>query len=313
MTVREQALAIVETHEALEAAYIAKSAELAAVSAELTTTKAALAECQAQNPSTPSGKPVPTGNLPGWRFLMAEDFNTDVALGAYPGPYAGKVDVYGPPTTSGTYYDTSRDPAYGRPPEKWGEYNARKTITVQGGVLRKHLHTEGVRPYVAALLPQIPNVAKNGYWTYQTYGRYEVCARVANPMPGYKFAWLTWPLTGGNTLNGELDHPEQDFNDLSKVSFFVHHAPSTPSPHQHGGSVACDLRQWHTFTIEWSPNLVVYRIDGKEVFRDTDRIPAQPMRWVLQTETHLSGTAPAVNVADDVEIDWLAMWAYQSA
>lgn len=34
---------------------------------------------------------------------------------------------------------------------------------------------------------------------------------------------------------------------------------------------------WHTAVIEWSPNLVVFRFDGLEIGRTSERIPSAPM------------------------------------
>jgi hypothetical protein len=71
-----------------------------------------------------------------------------------------------------------------------------------------------------------------------------------------------------------------------------------------------DPNQWHTTVIEWSPNLVVFKLDGVEVGRSTTRIPNTPMHWVLQTETKLGGTRPANSVAGNVQIDWVSSWTY---
>src|SRR4051812_397031 len=85
--------------------------------------------------ASPSGEVMPTGDLPGWRYLLGEDFDTDVPLGGFPGtwgfpgPYAGKIDVY-----PQTYFDTSRNTA--RPPAQWGQYDAARVVSVSEGVLR---------------------------------------------------------------------------------------------------------------------------------------------------------------------------------
>lgn len=258
------------------------------------------------------GTPPP---VTGWRPLMSEDFDTPVTLGtaaasgssrvmsAYP-----NIGVY--PTS---YFDTSRNA--GRPPATQGQYDANATVSVAGGVLTKHLHTVGVRPKVCALLPMLPvddpAVTVSGSWTYQTYGRYEIVARFPDDIDGYKVAWLLWPMTGGNSLNGEIDFPEHDLGQQTHTAAFLHHAPSTPSPSQHGsGSIAVGLTGWHTYTTEWTPGKVEFFIDGVSVWDDTDRVPSQPMRWVIQTETQISSTPPSTSESGDVEIDSVAVWAY---
>jgi hypothetical protein len=66
--------------------------------------------------------------------------------------------------------------------------------------------------------------------------------------------------------------------------------------------------------IEWSPNLVVFRLDGVEVGRTAERVPTTAMHWVLQTETAMDITAPpSPSVSGNVQLDWVAAWAYDPA
>lgn len=259
--------------------------------------------------ASPSGEPMPDSDVPGFSLIWNDDFDIDCPLGGFPTAYAGRVDHYPP-----TYFDTSRNA--GRPAATQGQYDAARTVSVSNSVLRKWLHseydpaTQAYRPKVCALLPVIPSTVTSNKWRYQTYGRYAIRARVMNPMPGFKFAWLLWPQSDSRPLDGEIDNPEQNFDVLSQVGAFVHHAPDTPSPAQHSYTGACDLTQWHTFVTEWSPNLVRVIRDGVEVMRDTDRIPSKPMRWVIQTETTVTAAPPAPTVQGIVEIDWSASWKY---
>jgi hypothetical protein len=61
--------------------------------------------------------------------------------------------------------------------------------------------------------------------------------------------------------------------------------------------------------IEWSPNLVVFTLDGSEIGRTTTRVPNTPMHWVLQSETSLK-TGTAADAKVNLMIDWVAAWAY---
>ena len=89
----------------------------------------------------------------------------------------------------------------------------------------------------------------------------------------------------------------------------MHHQNATTGSDQDWFKVAVDVRQWHTYTIEWSPGLVVFRVDGDEIGRTTKRVPNTPMHWVLQTETSLK-TGTAADAKVNVMIDWVAAWAY---
>lgn len=44
--------------------------------------------------------------------------------------------------------------------------------------------------------------------------------------------------------------------------------------------------------MEWSPNLVVFKLDGVQIGRTSERIPNTAMHWVIQTETSISSVAP---------------------
>ncbi len=64
---------------------------------------------------------------------------------------------------------------------------------------------------------------------------------------------------------------------------------------------------WHTATIEWTPERITFNLDGQTwTTTDPEVIPTDSMRWVLQTETLLTDTAPDPAVSGHVEIDWVA-------
>jgi beta-glucanase (GH16 family) len=61
---------------------------------------------------------------------------------------------------------------------------------------------------------------------------------------------------------------------------------------------------------EWTPNYVRFYLNDRLFCEATERIPNTPMRWVLQTETRLSGGAPPTSAAGSVYIDWVSVWKY---
>jgi beta-glucanase (GH16 family) len=247
--------------------------------------------------SATSASSAPRGDLPGWRQLFVDDFDVDVPLGSFPSAVSARWGAYRYPAK-----DTS----------KRGTYWPERVVSVAGGVLTKRIHSENGTPLVAALTPKVPGSSKFG----QMYGRYEVRFRVNRLTPGYKIAWMLWPDAGTNTTgaasggggNGEIDWPEMDLNEPN-VWGFVHHMNATVGSDQDWFKAAVDIRQWHTYAMEWSPGLIVLRLDGVEIGRTTTRVPSTPMHWVLQTETSLD-TAPAADAQIDVMIDWVAAWGY---
>lgn len=261
------------------------------------------------------GDELPTGDLPGWDHIWGEDFNTDVPLGSFPGTvYGPKIRVY-----PNYYYDTSNNIAARKDNGTSGQYNAATVCSVKDSVLTKHLHTVGKRPQVAALVPYFGG---SGKWPGQLYGRYAIRMRVPAPIPGYKIAWLTWPDVGTNTAgsvdgvggNGEIDYPENNLRTLAGTAGFMHRQNATQNNDQYAtGNIPVDMREWHTYVIEWSPNLCRFLLDDREVGKTTERVPKTAMHWVIQTETEITSTPPATDVVGDLLIDWASIWKYAPA
>lgn len=288
--------------------------------AENATLRTALAECEAQAPDYPSGIPMPTTDLPSWRWIWGDDFTDwEAAVGSI-APTGGGQITPALPGRWGFYPNTYKDTS------KRGTYTPEKTVSVSNGVMRVRIHTDStLTPRVCAPVPMIFGPDKNTWpdvnktWPDQTYGRYAVRCRFPRPIPGYKVAWLLWPETGTNTTGhpngggwGEIDFPETNLDVLDKVGGFVHYLNATVGSDQYAMPVkSVDMRQWHTYVIEWSPGIVRFLLDDVTIGGTTNRVPNGPMRWVLQTECRLDLTAnPGAAVIGDVEIDWAAVWAY---
>ncbi|HET9518624.1 MAG TPA: glycoside hydrolase family 16 protein, partial [Actinoplanes sp.] len=231
----------------------------------------------------PSGRTMPVGDLPGWRQIFADNFATDVPLGSFPARVAHKWDAY-----PDGWRDTSKN----------GTYMPSKVISVRNGVMDLHLRTENGRRLVAA---PTPKPASRG----QLYGRYAVRFK-ADPVAGYKVAWLLWPLSE-QWSEGEIDFPEGNLN--SRIWGFMHHRGDPLAKHSY--RTKATFASWHTAVIEWTPEHVKFILDGTTVGTTTDRstIPNKPMRWVLQTETVLDGTVPRATATGHVLIDWVAMYS----
>jgi hypothetical protein len=242
-----------------------------------------------------SGDRMPYGDLPGWRQLFAEDFTAPVALGSFPASASSQWGAYPWP-----WKDTSG----------FGRYAPKRTVSVANGVLSANIHTgageDGASyPLVAALTPKLQGTAEHGV----TYGRFAVRFR-ADLLPGYKVAWLLWPDSDNQRSDGEIDFPEMNL-DSPNVYGFMHRRDASSGSDQMWAKVPMDVRQWHTAVIEWSPNKLVFLLDGVEIGRTTERVPDGPMHWVLQTETALhTSSAPSSQVRGNVQIDWVAAWAY---
>jgi len=237
----------------------------------------------------PSGEAMPVGDLNGWRQGFRDDFADDVPLGKFPEAVADKWRAYPSPVK-----DTFRR----------GTYSPHKVVSVSDGVLNENIHAEGRVFMVAAILPNVPDSGDHG----QTYGRYAVRFK-ADAIDGYKMAWLLWPDSEHWPRDGEIDFPERDLRSTA-VKGFVHHQGARQGSDQSSAGAPYDANTWHTTVIEWSPDLVVFTLDGVEIGRITDRVPRTPMHWVLQTETMLTAKKPPKAAAGNVQIDWVSVWQY---
>jgi hypothetical protein len=229
---------------------------------------------------------MPIGNLPGWKQVFTDDFTADVPLGNFPRAVSSKWQAYSYPTK-----DTSRRGTY------WPE----KVVSVKNGMLNKHLHTENGTHMVSTLRPKLTSSTPYG----QLYGRFAVRFK-ADPVPGYKVAWLLWPSSGAWPRDGEIDFPE---GDLDKTIYaFSHHRGARWGTEQAAFATNKTFKDWHTAVIEWLPNRCTFILDGKVIGSTTDRVPNTPMWWGIQTETALR-SKPVAAAAGNVQIDWVSVWA----
>src|SRR2546427_410289 len=74
---------------------------------------------------------------------------------------------------------------------------------------------DGAHFIVNAPVPLLPTML---------YGRYAVRFK-ADPVPGYKTAWLLWPDSGNWPADGEIDFPENSLD--GNACAFVHHLGAT--------------------------------------------------------------------------------------
>jgi hypothetical protein len=254
--------------------------------------------------AAPGGEPMPRGDLPGWKMIFSEDFETPLALGQW-GDCSPKTFVCSrlPDAYTGRWW------AY---PEGWpdtsghGRYSPGRTLSIADGVFDIFVHTENGRHLVSAPVPLING---SGGPLGQLYGRYVVRFK-ADAQQGYKVAWLLWPDSETWPRDGEIDFPEANLDGM--VTGFVHYQAGTAPNDQDGFYTGVPFAgAWHTAVTEWTPAAVRFILDGKMVGTATERIPDTPMHWVLQTETALDGSVPADEASGHIRIDWVAVYAPQ--
>lgn len=232
-----------------------------------------------------------TNDLPGWKYIFGDSFETNAASGQF----LNKYQNWGAYDTG--WQDTSRR----------GMYDTNQ-LSVQNGVMNIAMGTgaDG-KPRTSVPFPLI-NGRNSADEINQLYGRYEVRFR-ADAIQGYKTAFLLWPKSEVWPRDGEIDFPEGAVN--GNIEGYVHRQGAS-----HGGDQAwfhtnTGYTTWHTATIEWSPNLVRLMLDGNVIGQTNTRVPNTPMHWVLQTETCLDGCAIPANASGNVQIDYVKVWKYQ--
>lgn len=202
---------------------------------------------------------------PGGPVQFDEQFADDAAEGEFRRVYGDRFDVY--PTG---WRDTS----------KRGVYRPDQVLSVQDGRLRFRLQQVDSEPASAAVVPRLPHYG-------QRYGRYTVRLR-ADPVPGWKLAFLLWPDSERWPADGEIDFPDADLQHT--IGAFLHHADAAGGKEEFGTDATFD--DWHTAVVEWSPGRVRFLLDGTLVGTSTTGVPDTSMHFVLQTETGSTADEP---------------------
>lgn len=245
---------------------------------------AALVAAVANPPADgPSGEPIPIGDLPGWRQTFSDDFTTPVAAGRFTdSTYASRWATYD------GFSDTAGVGVY-----------SNDGVSVHGGVLDMDVRTVHGVPRAAAVVPLV-----DGRWGGQRYGRFSVRMQ-ADAVDGYGAAFLLWSDTN-DWDDGEVDFPE---GSLSSTVFANNHCPGDPEQK----CVSVPLRgvtfqQWHTYTIDWTPDRLAFEVDGSVVASTTVDIPRRSLHWVMQVGT-VDGVPPA-DASGHVRVDWATAYRY---
>lgn len=174
----------------------------------------------------------------------------------------------------------------------------------------------------ALALSAVPRPDAPGSWTTggvsnwrdaQTYGRWTIRFR-ATPSAVQSLHFLLWPSS--DSWPPEIDIAESWSTDRSRVDGFVHFVGGSGARDRRNGSVATDFRTWRTVSVEWTPQAIVYRLDGVEWFRATGAaVPHQPMWLALQTETQICDRTRSSCTSDPwgapvVEVDRVVVERY---
>lgn len=191
---------------------------------------------------------------------------------------------------------------------QWGAYTGRTT----GGVGRHDPANISVRDGVMTITSHGRESAGMAWLPGQLYGRWEVRART-HAGNGYGPVILLWPDAEDWPRGGEINFLEIPGGDRTLTHFIVHFGRDN---RQVGTEVEGDFTQWHTYAVEWAPDHVAGFIDGREIFRTTDRsqIPPRSMHLAIQQDIGPYGTdwIPARDATTPatvpLDVDWVRIY-----
>ncbi|MGW0550298.1 glycoside hydrolase family 16 protein [Streptomyces altiplanensis] len=259
------------------------------------------------------GDSMPRGDCGPFRQVFAENFNGDtVPLGSFSDcdHHADTKDAYCA-GLEGTYrdewwaypsgwQDTATSGADGNSVRSvGGAYHPEDTVSVgpagngDGRMsIRMWRPEDGGPVHAAAVVPK--------KLMEQTYGKFSERFRVVKAAPGYKSAHL-WYGDGC-----EIDYPEQNWTDT--ITAFTH---PCDGGRQDMFATGARWTDWHTTSVEWTPDEIRYYLDGALVGSSTRGVPSGPLSWILQNESALYGPPAAPGSSAQLDITWVAGYAYE--
>jgi beta-glucanase (GH16 family) len=145
----------------------------------------------------------------------------------------------------------------------------------------------------------------------QRYGKYVMRVRFDRGY-GVRVAGLLWPSNG-------VWPPEVDFYEIPAsntdrtLNTLTTHYGTRANHRMHHNRYTADFTQWQTVGVEWTPNKLVYTLNGRPMVTSTEHVPAQSMWFGIATRpgSH-SGIVPIASTPPvvDLDIDWVKIYKY---
>jgi beta-glucanase (GH16 family) len=232
---------------------------------------------------SPSGVPMPVGDLPRWHQVVTEDFSG-----------TGLSDDW-------NVYDGQP----GGDPAGWWD---RSHVIVDNGTLTIRA-SKGQSPhgqtYITGGIANSPSFS-------QAYGRFDIRFRMDKGL-GIAYALLLWPTS--NVWPPEIDIMEDNGHYRSDTSATLHYGANNSMVFR---KVSGDFTKWHTASLEWTPGRLVYYLDGKVWTTIAGSyVPKEPMHIAIQTQAWPCGgtweacpdatTPPVV----DLQVDWVTAYSWK--
>jgi len=254
------------------------------------------------------------GDLPGWRQIYAENFNSAVSAPVRKGSFSGCDNNVDTPAAycSGLggkwrdtlwaypsgWEDTAKSGADGNTGAPFGgTYEPQKTVSIGKGYdgtgtlkVAMYRPAAGGDNVVGAVVPRKCMDMKNG--------RYSARLAVTRADDGFKSAWLRYE--GG----AEVDYPEVDNYRTSNVAMFNHGSSSW------NVQTSARMTTRHTYTWEKRGGTVTVYLDGKKLKSGPNSLTRSS--WIWQNESRIEegpGGYAEPGAKATVEVTWATCYA----
>lgn len=140
----------------------------------------------------------------------------------------------------------------------------------------------------------------------QRYGKWEARVKTAG-CSCYHPVLILWGTPGSWPQAGEVDYLES--SNRSRNTMFVHYGTNNS---QVSGSVALDMTQWHTYSVEWTPNYMAGYVDGQRFFYSTDKTiqPPSMVQATIQLDWFPGDVSADQHTGATMDVDWIKQYQY---
>jgi licheninase len=140
----------------------------------------------------------------------------------------------------------------------------------------------------------------------QRYGKWEARVKTAG-CTCYHPVLILWGTPGSWPQAGEVDYLESSHRTTNTM--FVHYGADNS---QVSGSIAVDMTQWHTYTVEWTPNYMAGYVDGQRFFYSTDKTiqPPSMVQATIQLDWFPGEVSTSNRTGATMDVDWIRQYKY---
>ncbi|MFG0325652.1 MAG: family 16 glycosylhydrolase [Phycisphaerales bacterium JB037] len=159
-----------------------------------------------------------------------------------------------------------------------------------------------------------------GVWTHDTfrtrYGYFEARMKMQQEFGHWAAFWIQTPTMGKvigdpGASGVEIDvieyHKKQPGIAQNTIHWDGYGDDHKSAHHKH--KLPDIAEGWHTYAVLWTPDELVFYVDGKESWRTDAAVPRVEQFMILSLEVGTwAGDINAANLPDGIMIDWVRVW-----